>query len=282
MSNAELARRLLELAAEADGGEPKTGRRYYYLALSHGLIRPDMSDSAEAKRSRDAAYKRVTKILANLRKAGRLGWEMVLDLTRDISTPLTYASCREARASLRRIYDEDRWQRQKYFPVLVVEKDTMEPICQPIADHWQMLFASSRGYGSLKLQHDLAKRLNDRYAHTKQPAIIYFISDLDPSGLDLQRAWQATMDNFGVTCIFIRIALNPDQVHEFEHLSIEVKPSDSRSKGYIAEHGDRCWEVDVLPASVIEDAIESNILTWLDERDWEQREREIEVARKLL
>jgi hypothetical protein len=32
----------------------------------------------------------------------------------------------------------------------------MEPVCQPMASRWQMPFASSRGYGSLKLQHDVA------------------------------------------------------------------------------------------------------------------------------
>ena len=51
---------------------------------------------------------------------------------------------------MRRLYDEDRWLGQKYFPLLVVEKDTMEPVCKPMAERWQMPFASSRGYGSLK------------------------------------------------------------------------------------------------------------------------------------
>ena len=35
---ATLAKQLLELAYSADGGKPKTGRRYYYLALSYGYI----------------------------------------------------------------------------------------------------------------------------------------------------------------------------------------------------------------------------------------------------
>jgi hypothetical protein len=74
----------------------------------------------------------------------------------------TYGSSREARAAMRRSYDEDRWLGQPYFPVLIVEKDTLEPICQPIAQRWQMPFASSRGYSSLKLQHDVAKTLKSR------------------------------------------------------------------------------------------------------------------------
>ena len=43
LSKSELGERLLELAHVADGGAPKTARRFYYLALLHGYIRPDMA-----------------------------------------------------------------------------------------------------------------------------------------------------------------------------------------------------------------------------------------------
>jgi hypothetical protein len=87
---------------------------------------------------------------------------------------------------VRRHYDEDRWLQQKYYPLFVVEKDTKEPVCKPIAMRWQMPFASSRGYGSLTLQHDVAERILQRQTKTGQTAIVYFASDHDPSGLDLQ------------------------------------------------------------------------------------------------
>jgi hypothetical protein len=65
---------------------------------------------------------------------------------------------------MRRSYSEDRWVGQKFYPILIVEKDTMEPVCKPMARRWQMPFASSRGYGSLTLQHDVAEMLNRRRA----------------------------------------------------------------------------------------------------------------------
>src|SRR4029077_10271856 len=43
---------LLEIAHRDDGGKPKTGRRYYYLALSHGYIVVIMPDTPEGKKSR--------------------------------------------------------------------------------------------------------------------------------------------------------------------------------------------------------------------------------------
>jgi hypothetical protein len=97
---------------------------------------------------------------------------------------------------MRRNYQEDRWTGQPYYPILIVEKDTLEPVCKPMAQRWQMPFASSRGYGSLKLQYNVAEMLRNRCAKTGQRPIVYFISDLDPSWLDLQRAWQHALSNF--------------------------------------------------------------------------------------
>jgi hypothetical protein len=164
------------------------------------------------------------------------------------------------------------------------EKDTLEPVAKPIAQQWQMRFASSRGYGSLSVQHDAALALNKRFARTKQLSRIYFVSDLDPSGLDLQRAWTEALDDFGVRYHFTRVALTPQQVRDLdlEHLSIQVKPSDSRSKSYVANYGDRAWEADVLPADVIEQTLEIDIGMWLDTDLWNQRDREIQSARALL
>src|SRR5262249_11839542 len=114
LSNAELAEALVKVASEADDGKPKTGRRFYYLALSVGLIRPSMDDTPAAKKSRDAAYERITNLLGRLRKEGELSWRAVLDLTRELDEWQTYGSPREARAALRRGYDEDRWIGQPY------------------------------------------------------------------------------------------------------------------------------------------------------------------------
>ena len=61
-----------------------------------------------------------------------------------------------------------------------------------------------------------------------------------------------------------------------------MKPSDSRAKRYIAEYGTICWEADVLPASVIEAAIDAAIEDAARRRDLEPADAEIERARALL
>jgi len=84
-------------------------------------------------------------------------------------------------------------------------------------------------------------------------AVLFHLND--PSGLDLERAWREELDNFGVAIEdFVRISLNRDQLGGLpERLAsgIEVKPSDSRSARYVELYGDRCWEADILPASIL-------------------------------
>ena len=138
-----------------------------------------------------------------------------------------------------------------------------------------------------KLQHDVAEMLNHRYVRTGQRAIVYFISDLDPSGLDLQRAWEEALANFGVwVSEFVRIGLTREQVADLDSArlreGIAVKPSDSRAKRYIEQYGERCWETDILPASVIEQALDAHIRSWLDVKLLARRDAEIERARALL
>jgi hypothetical protein len=285
-----LAEQLKELARSEDDGKPKTGRRYYYLALSYGYISPRMGATDEEKKEREAAYKRITDVLGVMRMSGELDWDMVLDLTRELDEWRIYGSPREARAESRRLYDEDRWLRQSWYPILIVEKDTMEPVCKPMASRWQMPFASSRGYSSLRLQHDVADMLNRRFAKTGQIARVYFVSDHDPSGFDLQRAWDEALTNFGVVHKIVRIGLTRDQVRDnvdgrgrsLEGLAIAVKDSDSRSHSYIGEYGRRCWEADILPAHVIEQAIDDDVRGWLNADLWRRRAAEIERARALL
>jgi hypothetical protein len=81
-----------------------------------------------------------------------------------------------------------------------------------------------------------------------------------------------------------RIALTRDQARapDVDRLSIEVKPSDSRSEKYVEQYGNRCWEVDVLPEDTIRQALDDDIRTWLNREWWDQRDAEIERARDLL
>ena len=88
----------------------------------------------------------------------------------------------------------------------------------------------------------------------------------------------------------VRIGLTRDQVRDnadirglpLERLGIEVKNSDSRAASSIRRHGALCWEVDILPGTIIGQELDAYVGDWLDHDLWGRRVSEIERARKLL
>jgi hypothetical protein len=99
-------------------------------------------------------------------------------------------------------------------------------------------------------------------------------------------SWEEALKSFGAIAVIERIALTIEQVNDsaldIARLGIAVKPSDSRSRSYVAQFGSRCWEADVLPAVVIQRALDEHIRSWFDDRLWRRRRKEIERARSLL
>ena len=83
----------------------------------------------------------------------------------------------------------------------------------------------------------LPRLLTRRFAVTGQRPLVLFISDFDPSGLDLERAWQAMLVGFGalgkddMDACFLRIGLTVQQVeaHDLGRFGSAVKDSDSRA-----------------------------------------------------
>ena len=49
-----------------------------------------------------------------------------------------------------------------------------------------------------------------------------------------------------------------------------MKKGDCLGKRYIAEHGDRCVEVDALSANVVRERLEAEVLAHIDREAWER------------
>jgi hypothetical protein len=78
------------------------------------------------------AYKRVTNAVA-LRMNGRMGRGVDHGRNRE---PLTFRRSTRCTANAARHHDEDWWLGRTLHG-LIVEKDTMQPVCKPIADRWK-------------------------------------------------------------------------------------------------------------------------------------------------
>ena len=118
-----------------------------------------------------------------------------------------------------------------------------------------------------------------RYARKGQKPIILHFGDHDPSGLDMTRDNRERLDTFvGFGQVKVkRLALNMDQVEQYNPPPNPAKESDARAEGYIAEYGNLSWELDALEPTVIGDLIRDEVNSLRDNRAWEiaaQEERD--------
>jgi hypothetical protein len=100
--------------------------------------------------------------------------------------------------------------------------------------------------------------------------------------MDMSRDIQDRLGIFGVSMEVNRIALNMDQVNEYNPPPNPAKITDSRAAGYIAEFGSESWELDALEPAVLRDLIQKTIRSYLDPDAYDKRVQREKSERKAL
>jgi len=82
-----------------------------------------------------------------------------------------------------------------------------------------------------------------------------------------------------------RIALNMDQIEQYNPPPNPAKTTDKRYENYVDRYGDESWELDALPAvapDLMENLIERTVLEHRDDRKWRAAVRLQEKERQRL
>lgn len=222
----------------------------------------------------EASYKRLGGILTNARKLGYIPWSAMEDRGRSIDSAATWDNLRDFRASMRHLYDEDRWTTQKARVAVIVEKQALAGLIEPVCRRWQVPFIAAKGYASATLLAEASVKLYGR--------VVLYAGDHDPSGTDMTRDWQDRLDGFSSGCHVSRIGLNRDQIEEFDLPPQPIKGSDARAAAYEAQHGTGVWELDAMPPDELVDLVDRHVRSFVDMTEWERRDAEIEAVRARL
>ncbi|KKM27520.1 hypothetical protein LCGC14_1573930 [marine sediment metagenome] len=227
-----------------------TVRQIYYQFVARGLI----SNSMES-------YLLIGRILNHGRMCGLIDWHAIIDRTRSIYGDKHWDSPQEILDAAAATYKLDTREDQDYYIEVWIEKNALLGVIEPICRKLDITYLPCIGYYSLSSMWRAALRFNNR----DQDGIILHLGDHDPSGLDMTRDIKDRLDTFGVTNIeVIRIALNMDQVEEYNPPSNPAKLSDSRAGNYIQQYGHESWELDALSPEVIADLIKDNVDSYTD------------------
>jgi hypothetical protein len=112
-----------------------------------------------------------------------------------------------------------------------------------------------------------------RICDNGQTPIIIHLGDHDPSGIDMTRDNLERLQLYsGLSYSFelVRIALNMDQVEQYNPPPNPAKLTDTRVGKYIELYGNQSWELDALDPDVLVDLIQDTINSYKDEDKWEE------------
>ena len=84
------------------------------------------------------------------------------------------------------------------------------------------------------------------------------------------RAKNRTLYNKAVEVLNVeyRLGVKDQDFEEFELIELPVKRKDKRASGFLERHGERCAEIDALPASELRGRVEHAIKRHIDAGRW--------------
>jgi hypothetical protein len=284
-------------------GYDLTLRQLYYRFVAAGWIPNNMK-----------SYKRLGEIVSRARLAGLLDWNYIVDRTRALRGTSHWETPGSVINSAAYGYRRDKWATSPRRVEVWVEKDALVGVIGRVAERHDVNFFSCRGYVSSSEQWAAARRILG-YLQAGQAVTVLHLGDHDPSGIDMTRDITDRLTNFILTdwCdreghdredytdgelwklvgdslnewtdepfVIDRIALNANQVRQYNPPPNPAKLTDSRANGYIARHGNDSWELDALPPEVLDALIDSNIAALRDGDAYNAIEAEETRERELL
>ena len=210
------------------------------------------------------SYDRTVALLTNARMAGLIDWDAIEDRTRGLIERSHWGSGGELLQACANQYHEDMWSTQESRVFVIVEKEALAGVLEPVCRQWDVPLLPARGYPSATVLRELAK---SRIMRASQEIVVLHLGDHDPSGIDMSRDLEERLSLFSRERVYIdfrRLALNMDQVAEQNPPPNPAKTSDSRYADYRATYGDSSWELDALSPKYLHELVANEVRTLVD------------------
>lgn len=247
-----------------------TLRQLYYQFVARDIIR-----------NKDTEYKRLGSIINDARLAGLIDWDYMQDRTRNLVSRPKWTDPGDIINAAAQSYHRNLWRGQKQRVEVWIEKDALVGVIENVCRVYDVDYFSCRGYTSQSEMWAAAQRLI-RYNEMGLGVTILHLGDHDPSGRDMTRDIRDRLGVFGAEVGVQRIALNIDQIRQYNPPPNPAKITDSRATDYIAEFGPESWELDALDPDVLIALIRDNVEDRLDLQAFSDIRQEIEEERKVL
>jgi len=268
-----------EICTEYMGqGYTLTLRQLYYQFVARGLLA-----------NNDKNYDRLGSIINDARLAGRIDWAAIEDRTRHLRKLASWDSPKDILEASAAQFRYDRWGSQPTRVEVWIEKDALIGVIEPTCNEWRVPYFACRGYSSQSEQWRAGRRFLG-HRENGQHVLVLHLGDHDPSGIDMTRDNDERLAMFAGTedgedldleydLTIKRIALNMNQVRQYNPPPNPAKLSDSRAADYIKRFGNESWELDALDPKVIAAMLRREFEAVLDDDAWAEAIAKEKTAR---
>lgn len=269
------------IEAYKEQGFSLTLRQLYYQFVARDIIPNSLNE-----------YKKLGSVINDARLAGLIDWSAIEDRTRFIREQAHWDQPEDILRTAARQFTMNKREGQEYYIEVWIEKDALVGLLDDVCTQFDVPYFSCRGYTSQSEMWEAAQRFLKVTDYGRSKTIqckILHLGDHDPSGLDMTRDISERMNlfynfhNSGFNEIEVnRIALNIDQVEQYDPPPNPAKSTDVRFKKYADEFGYESWELDALEPSVIVDLVKMNIINLTDSKKFQKKIKEIEKHKENL
>lgn len=246
-------------------------RQLYYQLVSRDII-PNTQRS----------YKNTGNLVSHARQAGLIDWNMIEDRNRTTVAVPHWESPAEIVEAAANSFRIDKWENQDYHIEVMVEKDALSGVLEPVCRHLDIAITANKGYNSSSTMYEIGKRLEIKHDLGKYIVVLY-LGDHDPSGIDMTRDVKDRLDMYSHLNIEVeRLALNWNQIEEWQPPENPAKETDARFASYLSQYGPSSWELDAVEPAQLAALVRDAVLSRRDEDAWTQATNKEQAMRNEL
>ncbi len=230
------------------------------------------------------SYKRIGNLVSDARQAGLIDWDMIEDRGRETVAVQHWSSPAQIVRAAANSFRIDKWRDQLYRIEVMVEKDALSGVLEPVCRELDIAITANKGYSSSSTMYEIGLRLA-AYRRQKKGILIIYLGDHDPSGIDMTRDVKERLCLFsGIEKLAVeRLALNYEQIELWQPPENPAKQTDSRFAAYEAQFGSSSWELDAVEPVQLAALVRVLVANFRDEKLWDEAvEEENEMRAELL
>lgn len=231
------------------------------------------------------SYKNIGNLVSNARQAGLIDWDMIEDRNRETAIPSHWDNPGQIVRAAADQFRIDKWESQPYHIEVMVEKDALSGVLEPVCRSLDIGITANKGYSSSSTMYEIGKRIYQRQREGKTICILY-LGDHDPSGIDMTRDVRERLELYSQLYRQVevdRLALNWEQVEIWRPPENPAKENDARYKNYVSRFGESSWELDAVEPAQLAKLVIDAVLVRRDEELWEEASvQESGMRQKLL